>query len=133
MARIGYERGSSDRQKTDGQRRLALTGIDRAQTGKRIRIIAAGGSDRLVRYPGPAHRGLGVPRQQHRLHPQPAVAGREVTQRLPLHAGTEVRLGRLDVARHAAVQPVRGGQVHMEVDRAWHRPNLSRLIPWLSR
>ena len=61
---------------------------------------------------------LRIPGQQDRHHVQLAVPGRQLVQRQPFRSRAEIRLGRLDVAGHAAIQPVRGGQVHMEVNGA---------------
>src|SRR4029077_20672461 len=74
--------------------------------------------------------------QQDRLHLEPPVLPGQLLERLPPNGGPEVGLGRLDVPGHAAVQPVRGGQVHMEVDRAQrHRPILPypNEMQWPSR
>jgi hypothetical protein len=99
-----------------GDRRVALVRIDRADAGKRVGVIAAGGRHRLVRHSGTAGGGLGIPGQQHGLRVERAVLVRELAERLPRHRRAEVRLGRLDVARHAAVQPVRRRQVHMKIN-----------------
>jgi len=97
---------------------LALVRVDRAQAGEHVGVVTAGGGDGLVRHPRPPRRRLGVPGQQDRRHLEPAVQGSQLPERLPRNGRPEVGLGRLDVPGHAAVQPVRGGQVHVEVDRA---------------
>jgi hypothetical protein len=105
-----------------GNGRLALVRVDRAQPGERVRVFADGRGHGLVGDPGAARGRLGVPGQQDRLDLQVAVAGSQFLQRVPLHWRPEVGLGRLDVARHADVQPVGGGQVHMEVDGSERHP-----------
>ena len=98
--------------------RAALVRVDRAQPGEHVREVAAGRGHGLVRYPGPTGGGLGVPGQQDRAQVQAAVVVGQFGQGLAVHLRPEVRLGRLDVTPQAAVQPVRGGQVDVEVDPA---------------
>ena len=105
-----------------GHGRLALVRVHRTQPGEGVRVLVDGRGHGLVGDPGPARGRLGVPGQQDRLDPQVAVAGGQFLQRLPLHRRPEVGLGRLDVARHADVQPVGGGQMHVEVDGSERHP-----------
>ncbi len=101
-----------------GDGHFVLARVHGAEPGEHVRVRPARLGDGAVGYARPSGRGLGVPRQQHRHHIQLAVSRRQIIKRGPLHRRPEVRLSRLDVASHAAVQPVRRGQVDMEIDGA---------------
>ncbi|TME05960.1 MAG: molybdenum cofactor guanylyltransferase [Chloroflexi bacterium] len=72
--------------------------------------------DQLVGHPRSAGGGLGVPRQQDRHHVDGFVVARQLLERAARDGRPEVSLCGLDVTPHRHVQPLRGGQVDVEID-----------------
>ena len=98
-------------------RDVALQGIHAAESDERLRMLPACLRDHGVRHARTARRGLSVPREQHRHHVHGLVIGSQLLDRPADDLRPEVALGRLDVALHRHVEPVRRRQVDVEIDR----------------
>src|SRR5712692_9480384 len=79
--------------------------------------------DQLVGHARAAGGGFRIPRQQHREHVEVLVVFRELLQRAPHDLGSKVRLGGFHVALHGFVQPLRRGQVNVEIDGSHGGPD----------
>ena len=101
-----------------GDRGLALVGVDAAEADEGGRMALAGVGDHLVGDPGTAGRRLRVPGEQDRDGVEGGVLGGELVDGAADDGGAEVALRRLGVPGHAAVEPLLGGQVDVEVDGA---------------
>ena len=90
--------------------------IDAAEADESPRMVTTRLGDQLVGHPRSAGGGLRVPRQQDRHHVDGFVVARQLLERAARDGRPEVSLCGLDVTPHRHVQPLRGGQVDVEID-----------------
>ena len=95
----------------------ALVRVDAGEADEHLRVVLDRLCDEFVGEAWPVGGGLRVPCQEDGLQVEAGVFAGETIDRVPGNLGAEVALGGLDVALKAHVQPLRGGQVDVEIDR----------------
>src|ERR1700730_3843767 len=106
-----------------GDRAVTLQGVDAAEPGERLRMVTARLRYKLVGHARAAGGGFRGPGEQQGQDGEVLVVAREFVERSASDLGAEVRLCRFHIPLHRYIEPLRSGQVNMEIDRSQREPD----------